>query len=102
MLAVTGPEGQTVDRCGRCDQRISQFHMMAFGILPQIFAGQYSDLGVNRNAMDRSEKCVQCAMFLWPGPMPKLGNGDRRAQQWSLRPTQLVPLNENSFIPGTS
>ena len=102
MLAVARPEGQIVERCSRCDQRISQFHMMALGILPQIFSRLDSDLGVNRDAMDRPEKRVQRAMFLRPGSMPKLGNGDRRAQQWSLSLTQLIPLKEEGFIPRAS
>lgn len=100
MLVIARPERQIVEKSCGCDQRVSQFQMMALGILPQIFTRLNSNLCVNWDAMDRSEERLKSAMFLRSGSMPKLRDSYRRAQQRSFSPTQLVPSKKEGGIPG--
>jgi hypothetical protein len=55
MASIASPELKVVDGGGSGDQRVSQFHMMALGILSQVITGALPNPGVNCDALNGGE-----------------------------------------------
>jgi len=73
---------------------------MALGILPEIFSRSDSNVCVDGDAIYRREERLEGLLFVRTGAVPKLRDGDGRAQQWGVAATQLIPAGEDAVIPG--
>lgn len=82
--AITRPEFELMDGNCRGDERVTQFDVMALRVLPQIVSRTLPDLDVDRNACDRGKERTESRNFLRTRAVPKLRDGHRRAQQWTV------------------
>ena|SRR5215469_9235434 len=98
MLAVARPQLQAPNRSRRRNERVSQFYVMALRILPKIGSCAGPNLGVNRHAIQRSEKRVQSSIFVRQSAVPQFRDGDWGERNNYLSLSQLVPSHEQSVI----
>src|SRR5260370_2020755 len=79
VLPVAGPKRQVVKGDSCSNQRVSELHMMALGIVSKIFSREDPDLRIDGDALDRGKERVERSMFPRTGSVPEFRDGYRRA-----------------------
>lgn len=70
-------EFQIVKRGRRCNQRVTQFHMMAFREPMKVFTGVAAYRNIYRDTLDnRKERCER-RVFRRPRAVPEFRDSDR-------------------------
>jgi hypothetical protein len=80
MLSIAGPKLEVVERDSSRYQRVSEFHMVALGILSEIFASADANPRIDGDALDRSKERVERWVLVGTCPVPEFRNSHRRTE----------------------
>src|SRR5260370_32721566 len=78
VLPVAGKKRQVVKGDSCSNQRVSELHMMALGIVSKIFSREDPDLRIDGDALDRGKERVERSMFPRTGSVQGSGPVTRR------------------------